>query len=162
MLRDIAEAEMDTELPELSQQDVFDIGVVHLIDQGQLSTYTEKVDDCAVETMCAYRGASGLRCAAGVFIPETLYHRGMEDEGVDGMPDHLRGEEPLRRWAEDLFSDQDWLLEGLQRAHDSLLELPHAERRAVRQHWARALRSIEGVDSTVLNDIMSEHGVGWT
>lgn len=63
------------------------------------------------DSSCAYRGANGARCAVGVFIPNHLYRRTMEDLGapklLESFP-HLEKLMPL---------DSDALKE-FQQVHD--------------------------------------------
>jgi len=60
----------------LSNQEIFDKAVTHLHTQGKRSV-NEEGD-------CLYRNADGLKCVAGIFIPDEKYHPEME-----GKPSHL-------------------------------------------------------------------------
>lgn len=50
-------------------QELFNIVSLHLLNQGQKSAH---------ETLCMYRGPNGMKCAAGVLIPDNEYNPSME------------------------------------------------------------------------------------
>ena len=54
----------------MTPQQTFDYVCHNLLQQGQRS-----VDD---DGQCAYRGANGLKCAAGWLIPDDKYHSDFE------------------------------------------------------------------------------------
>jgi len=56
-------------LPE-TLQEVFDIVSNHLLTQGKMSV--------GIDGFCAYRGENGMKCAAGVLIPDDQYKPAME------------------------------------------------------------------------------------
>lgn len=67
----------------LTLQEIFDRVAQHLMQQGQKSLTLDG-------DRCAYRDPRGLRCAAGILIPDDLYHPDMEkcrvltDDELDG------------------------------------------------------------------------------
>ena len=72
----LKEKKMDKIKLSLSNQEIFDKAVTHLHTQGKRSV-NEEGD-------CLYRNADGLKCVAGIFIPDEKYHPEME-----GKPSHL-------------------------------------------------------------------------
>lgn len=58
----------------MNAQETFDIGAKHLLTQMKKSL----ADSRRGGTLCAYRGNNGLKCAAGIFIPDSKYNFGME------------------------------------------------------------------------------------
>lgn len=89
----------------MKAQEIFDTVAVHLFDQGQRS-----VD----KHFCRYRNNDGLKCAAGVLIPEEDY-----------FPEMDQGNKTIKNLIE-LYPDRfpDWmsenlgLIQGLQSVHD--------------------------------------------
>ena len=83
----------------MTAQEVFDASVEHIYEQGVQSV------DC--EGQCNYRTASGLMCAAGIFIPEEKYEESFEGQS-------------WLQVAESFGSDGSHalLVVALQRAHD--------------------------------------------
>lgn len=73
---------MDTNLPiDLnlpSEQEMLDKVYEHYITNNQLPSYYIG-DTWAIH--CRYRGPNGTKCAFGLFIPDELYHSGMEGLG---------------------------------------------------------------------------------
>lgn len=63
-----------------SLQETFDIVVNHLRQQGCRSLLKEPTSG---GTDCAYRGEDGLKCAAGVLIPDHEYSSNMEGLSAD-------------------------------------------------------------------------------
>ena len=67
----------------MNKQQIFDVVSAHLLKQGECSIG-------AVESkhgdVCAYRGASGLRCAIGVLIPDDLYSPEFEGSQLMDLP----------------------------------------------------------------------------
>lgn len=57
-----------------SQQEVFDLVVNHLREQGCKSIGENGV--------CLYRGSNGTKCAVGVLIPDNLYILEMEGKSI--------------------------------------------------------------------------------
>lgn len=87
-----------------TNQEIFDIVAKHLLTQMARSEFLQIFDHLGNELkvpqmQCAYRGASGRKCAAGVLIPDALYsplmeglnirqsvvHDGLEGVGPDGL-----------------------------------------------------------------------------
>lgn len=62
------------DLSTMSEQEVFDAVCNHLLTQRQRSTKPREDSS----PYCAYRGEGGLKCAAGIFIPDNLYLPDME------------------------------------------------------------------------------------
>jgi hypothetical protein len=85
-------------LNEMTEQEVFDAVKDHLLSQGRQSLDKER--------KCAYRGIGGLKCAAGIFIPDELYKRTLEN---------LRWEEVSYKLGLTIHQD---LIESLQSIHD--------------------------------------------
>lgn len=61
-------------------QAFYDKTIKHLIKQGKRS-----VDE---NENCLYRGPAGLRCAAGIHIPNTLYNCNMEHTNIKDLVTH--------------------------------------------------------------------------
>ena len=59
-------------LPQATEQEVFDQVATHLLRQRKVSRNPET-------QMCAYRGADGLKCAAGCLIGDDEYSSAMEN-----------------------------------------------------------------------------------
>jgi hypothetical protein len=57
----------------MTKQQTFDIVARHLLQQNC---------KCEVRGRCVYRGPGGLKCAAGILIPDELYDRNFEGEAV--------------------------------------------------------------------------------
>jgi hypothetical protein len=87
----------------MTPQEIFDTVAVHLMTQGQRS------EDEAYEE-CLYRGPDGLKCAAGVLIPDDDYSWGME-----GLPVLSH---PYFKKRFDAYCVG--LIESLQRCHDDI------------------------------------------
>lgn len=58
----------------MSRQTVFNRALSHLRTQGKKSVG---------HIGCAYRGDDGMKCAIGIFIPDSKYDYSMEDNTVD-------------------------------------------------------------------------------
>jgi len=54
----------------MNNQEVYDKVKAHLLSQGHKSL--------GANGHCAYRGYAGAMCAAGILIPDDMYHVGME------------------------------------------------------------------------------------
>lgn len=63
----------------MNAQQVFNKVADHLWTQGESSL--DSTD------MCSYRGANGTSCAVGCLIPDDVYTRGMESQGVHSLVD---------------------------------------------------------------------------
>jgi len=61
-------------MPPITKQETFDIVFKHLKQQGCKSLNGGR---------CLYRGPNGLKCAAGVLIPDDKYHEGLEWATID-------------------------------------------------------------------------------
>ena len=99
----------------MNMQEIFDTVVTHL--------YTQKKRAYDMEFGCAYRTKDGLKCAAGVLIPDELYSSDMErkpfsilvskfeslqtifdikDTKILGMIQHLQDAHDMRyHWSKD-------------------------------------------------------------
>lgn len=55
----------------MTPQETFDKGALHLLTQNQTS------ED--IHGICMYRNSEGLKCAGGVFIPDSKYDTNMEN-----------------------------------------------------------------------------------
>lgn len=94
----------------MSLQATFDKIVMHLLTQGE---------PAKSDSMCYYRAYNGLSCAVGCLIPDSLYNKCFEGEGVGRIIDYA-----LRRNQEETFAavgislDNLEMLESLQRIHD--------------------------------------------
>lgn len=62
----------------MNKQDIFDIVVSHLIQQGKQSL---AIDPYGMNTICSYRGVDGAMCAVGCLIPDEFYVKEMEGNG---------------------------------------------------------------------------------
>lgn len=87
------------ELPE-TEQEIYDICKQHLLTQNKL---------CAVAGLCRYR-YNGLKCAAGVLIPEEHYDSSFED---------MTWESLVRE--RDFPGEHSQLILSLQKVHDTYL-----------------------------------------
>lgn len=66
---------MLSELAKMTDQEVFDKVVWHLIGQGEKS---QRLSMKYGTPMCAYRGADGAKCAAGCLIDDSEYIESLE------------------------------------------------------------------------------------
>ncbi len=62
----------------LTHQQIFDTVVTHLRKQGKKALHKES-------NVCAYRSPDGLKCAAGVLIPDELYEPRMENSRISAL-----------------------------------------------------------------------------
>ena len=63
----------------MTNQEIFDKVCEHLMKQGCKSIENDT-------GLCRYRGPNGLKCAAGIFIPDELYNRNrMEGFSFDNI-----------------------------------------------------------------------------
>lgn len=86
-------------LPEATAQQVFDQVARHLLTQMKRSLdYTED---------CVYRGAGGLRCAAGCLISDAEYLPGMEGNSWFGLVESKLVPEQHRALISDLQNLHD-------------------------------------------------------
>lgn len=81
------------------RQRIYDIVKDGLIKQGGFSMR------CG---MCAYRGANGRKCAAGLFIDDADYEEGFEGKAICKLPRHVFG----------LAETEFQFLAELQKIHD--------------------------------------------
>lgn len=86
-------------LPQATEQEVFDQVAIHLLRQNRKSHI--------LNDTCAYRGADGLKCAAGCLIADNEYSPGMETLQWAGL---------VRRQVVPGFHSQ--LVRSLQDIHD--------------------------------------------
>lgn len=87
-----------------TNQEIFDIVAVHLLTQGRVSIWGER---------CRYRGPEGLKCAAGILIPDDLYEPKWDEEGT--IWSEVVEEQPKLLGV----GDRDFI-EELQHIHDSV------------------------------------------
>lgn len=90
----------------MSAQQVFDTVVNHLRTQGRRA-----LDDA--DGTCMYRAPNGDKCAAGILIPDELYHPSMEGASLSKLING--GDEVIVQ----LFGQNLPLVEALQTVHDS-------------------------------------------
>ncbi|MDX1964335.1 MAG: hypothetical protein SFX18_14375 [Pirellulales bacterium] len=69
----------------MTKQETFDIVYRHLLTQGQKSI--SRVVGSENFGKCAYRGADGAKCAAGVLIPDEAYKPSYEGHSVAVLSD---------------------------------------------------------------------------
>ena len=73
----------------MNEQEVYDIIITHLRKQGSKSMLsedqTEQLDSYADEGICAYRGADGKKCAAGIMIEDFEYSPKMEGINIGSV-----------------------------------------------------------------------------
>jgi hypothetical protein len=88
-------------------QKVFDHGAKHLLEQNEaaLSKYG----------VCAYRGAAGMACGAGCFIPDSEYQPKIEGASVRGLNERLDFNPEISSF----IKENQNLLQDLQLTHDS-------------------------------------------
>lgn len=96
----------------MNAQETFDTVVNHLIKQGRRSVISLNDPLRGPFKQCAYRTPEGLKCAAGILIPDELYSPRMEMSNVFSV---------VRKWPEvrEHFGDVDVLYE-LQTVHDNV------------------------------------------
>lgn len=101
----------------MTTQEFYDSTCAHLVAQGRQSLLPQgpralPVDPDSPFGRCAYRSPEGLKCAAGVHIPDALYEPTMESRSVTFITSEYAG---LR----DYFPAEDLALATeLQHAHD--------------------------------------------
>lgn len=91
----------------MGQQEIFNKVKAHLLSQNARSVKG---------TVCRYRGTRGLKCAAGILIPDSEYTESMEGEGWPSNQEMLACSS-LRGIAEKLRHNN--LIRDLQIVHDS-------------------------------------------
>lgn len=89
----------------MTQQEIFNTVKKHLLSQNERSVEG---------TACRYRGPRGLKCAAGILIPDSEYTESMEGKG---WPCGKTTTSPLRNIADKLGHNN--LIRNLQIVHDS-------------------------------------------
>ena len=62
----------------MTNQEVFDKVATHLLTQNRKSINEEETGNA-----CKYRGPNGLKCAAGILIPDDVYDSCMENVVID-------------------------------------------------------------------------------
>jgi hypothetical protein len=109
-----------------TNQEIFDTVAKHLLTQMARSVAFVPGGGFSAEPVeqCRYRGDNGLKCAAGILIPDALYRPVMEGFGV------MHGSVSAGLPEVDL--DSLPLLRALQIVHDTSLP----------EHWARELRRV--------------------
>jgi hypothetical protein len=95
----------------LTRQEIFETVSRHLFEQGKPSMSIFG----SGEKLCAYRGEGGVKCAAGVLIPDNRYSFRMEQNAIGNFSD----ETFARYFPEVELTDRD-LLTALQDVHDTL------------------------------------------
>lgn len=108
-------------------QEIFDITATHLLTQNQKSH-----DQRKMTATCMYRGPNGLKCAAGIWIPDEEYVREMEGIRVCGLAAGMRANKDWK--LPDLFyGGYELVVLGyLQQIHDTSDPLD----------WRRKLRAL--------------------
>lgn len=115
-------------------QKIFNTVAKHLLTQRKKSYGAMPPEVSGIGRGCLYRGPNGLKCAAGVLIPDKYYKRSMEGSNIRGVP-YFRA-----RYEGNLA-----LLETLQDIHD-------CDRAS---GWKRRLTEVadhEGLSPSVLED----------
>ena len=84
------------------KQETFNIVARHLLEQGAVSMR-------AGRDMCGYRGSGGMKCAAGILIPD--------DRSRDGLEGFSADEGEVAKILEELGHDTQ-LVRDLQEVHD--------------------------------------------
>jgi len=64
----------------MDKQKIFNDVRDHLLEQQEQSVISPEVH--LVDQVCVYRGPDGLRCAIGALFPDSLYHGGMDENGL--------------------------------------------------------------------------------
>lgn len=90
----------------MTNQEFFDKTVEHLVRQGQRAV--------GEDGHCRYRTPEGLKCAAGVHIPDDVYRPAMEGTSIGSLIDHV---EDFRDQLRPLFPSRE-LAQSLQVTHD--------------------------------------------
>ena len=86
-----------------SMQELFDYITRGLLKQGRPSAIGKEGSFA-----CLYRGPNGLKCAAGLVLPDEFYRPDMEGAGISSI-----------RYFENLTMEKHDLLQDLQGAHDN-------------------------------------------
>ena len=89
----------------MEKQKIFDTVATHLAVQG-FRAWNKLLEQCV------FRAPDGSKCAFGIFIPDDIYKRSMEDYGVETLID----EAPELRHE---FKDHIEFLVTLQKIHDN-------------------------------------------
>lgn len=93
----------------MTNQEIYDTVKEHLLKQAERS-----VQDHPEGASCLYRGPNGLKCAAGILIPEELYDSTMEGGSFNFVIENYPEVEKLL----DLKPDGINLILDLQSMHD--------------------------------------------
>jgi hypothetical protein len=109
------------EAKEMTEQEIFNHVAEHLLTQRVQSAVIE--EEKGEEPICLYR-AGDLACAVGCLIPDSLYFRGMEGNGISNLIASYSFFKYLQPHKN--------LLAELQRLHD--VRPPHS--------WSEALKEI--------------------
>lgn len=70
---------------QITLQDFFDTTIRHLIQQGERAVEDYVRTDDLLGSVCRYRTPEGIKCAAGVHIPDALYEEWMEGVSILSM-----------------------------------------------------------------------------
>lgn len=123
----------------MGKQQVFDKVATHLLTQNEAS---ETAD--GPSTVCAYRGDTGLKCAAGILIKDEHYSPDLERCGVSD-PDVMNA----------------LLLSGVDRSAIGLvLNLQSIHDWLTVSSWSRELLELatrEGLSADIVNNYEREH-----
>lgn len=113
----------------LTLQEVFDKAALGLLKQNERSTADRKTNP--IHAQCLYRGANGMKCAAGFLITDEMYEKyGAGDLEGGSVNNSLEVQKALMESGVDMLHTSRDLVGRLQYIHDS--ELP--------EKWAHELQ----------------------
>lgn len=121
-----------------TMQQVFDRVALHLLQQGKQSLFTANAKD----GKCAYRGASGLKCAVGFLISDEAYSSDLESRTVL----NFEVEKALHKSGVSTSCSIMGLLGALQSIHD--MQQP--------EHWYVHLQTLAGEFKLTMPALASE------
>jgi hypothetical protein len=103
----------------MNLQNVFDTVAKHLLTQNKRSENTIVQEDGIADTICAYRGENGLKCAIGALIKDEFYQPSLENQ----TPASNQVQNALKasgiEVGEDFTAESNyWFLQELQMVHD--------------------------------------------
>ena len=124
--------------PDLTAQEVFDYVSHFLFQQGEPSIRPSLGGD-----MCAYRGANAandrvLMCAVGCILPDEIYRRSMEGNGIC----EIRTRDPEHKPYWDLIKRHEGLFCSLQAVHDDLYDYKDKSKARIRVVLLRSLQIV--------------------
>lgn len=128
----------------MEKQEIFDKVATHLATQGRQAALNNEA--------CVYRTSDGLKCAAGILIPDDVYQPSMEGKPIDIIIEGYEGLDNLR-------SNHPIIL-SLQRAHDDgSLWAPKGVENSALKDRLRSIAKIHMLNDTILNslDFTSKH-----